>query len=118
MPPAHTSSSASSTAARSKNALDSSHWNRLTEKGPDDRLNTHDAGFEEINSAHNYVEHKQMNATRRKEIEAAHPEIADLTQPCISSAFWTVFVVALQVAIAAAMHHYDLSWWIIGAVSW
>lgn len=109
MPPASTSP---------KNAADSSHWTRLTETGPDPKLNTHDAGFNKINSTHNYVDHKQMNATRRKQIEDAHPEIAELTQPCMQSAFWTVFVVGLQIAIAWTLHKYDLSWWIVGGVSW
>jgi len=68
---------------------------------------------------HVWTQEKQFNSVRRKQIESAHPDVSKLSEEkCHSSAAWVLGIVALQTGIAAAMYHWDVSWWIVAAVAW
>ena len=76
------------------------------------------------NEKHFYVQAKQMNATRRAQIEAKYPNILnDLEESAgTGSRMWTAYfvwlIVALQIAMAALMHFQGLSAWVIVPTAW
>lgn len=64
------------------------------------------------------VDYPQPHKGRRKALEAAHPELADLSHPRIDSSLYVWAAVLIQTAAAFAVAKYDFPWWGVFALAY
>lgn len=72
----------------------------------------------EPNTKHIFVDYDQPHRKRRKELMDKHPEVKELMNPRPDSAYYVWGCVALNTALAAALHTYDAPWWVIFLASY